>query len=272
MPELHSSKLRVFAVALAVCLVCSVLVSVASVSLRGLQEANRELDKQRNILAAADLLPDDARAETVRNIFENIETRLVDLRSGRFVAKNSDIAEQLGDYDAQRLVRNQDLSAPLAADTDIAGLGRREHYAQVYLVWEHGRIESVILPIRGYGLWSTLHGFIALRSDWNTVVGLGFYQHGETPGLGGEVDNPLWKQRFVAKQVYDLVQEDSVFSQVALGVGKSSKTRQQRHYVDGISGATITTRGVHNMIHYWLGEDGFGPFLSHLKSVDPDLI
>ena len=74
----------------------------------------------------------------------------------------------------------------------------------MYLVRDNaGEIDTLILPIRGYGLWSTLWGFIALEEDYNTVVGLGFYSHAETPGLGGEVDNPKWKGQWPGKKVAD---------------------------------------------------------------------
>ena len=151
----------------------------------------------------------------------------------------------------------------VVGDEDIARLGRRENYSQVYLVQSpQGEIEKVILPIRGAGLWSTLYGFIALESDANTVAGLGFYEHGETPGLGGEVDNPRWIAHWPGKQVY----RDG---DVALGLIKGSvdpSSPKARWQVDGLAGATLTARGVTNLVHFWLGENGFEPFLNNLKS------
>ncbi|MOA31350.1 Na(+)-translocating NADH-quinone reductase subunit C [compost metagenome] len=117
--------------------------------------------------------------------------------------------------------------------------------------------------MRGYGLWSTLYGFLALKGDLNTVVGLGFYQHGETPGLGGEVDNPKWKALWNGKSLFDEQ------GQLAIQIIKGSVDAQSpnaSHQVDGLAGATLTSKGVHNLLHFWLGENGFGPFLAKLNN------
>ena len=263
---MHQSNTRMLLVALAVCLSCSIVVSTASVGLRGLQAANQLLDKQRNILSAAGLLSDGASATEIRQAFEHIETRLVDLESGYFVPHRSEIAEQLSDYDVRTVSRDERFSKVLDADTDIAGLKRRERYAQIYLVREQNQFKSIVLPVRGYGLWSTLYGFIALESNFNTVTGLAFYQHGETPGLGGEVDNPQWKQRWRGKQIY---RNNAINENIAISVTKKPPQQSSAiHHVDGLSGATITTRGVHQMMRYWFGEHGFGPFLKNLNTTN----
>jgi Na+-transporting NADH:ubiquinone oxidoreductase subunit C len=123
-------------------------------------------------------------------------------------------------------------------------------------------IETMILPIHGYGLWSTLYGFIALEGDLKTVVGLGFYQHAETPGLGGEVDNPNWRQQWTGKVVYD--EDGEVAVQVLKGSVDSSNPNAE-HQVDGLAGATLTSRGVEALVRFWLGENGFGPFLENIN-------
>lgn len=268
---MDSSVLRIFGVALAVCIVCSIVVSTASVGLRGYQEANKKLDRQRNVLAAAGLLPKGANADTVQAVFEQIQVRLVDLRTGHLVSKHGDIGLQLSDYDVQLVSRDERFSDALQDSEDIAGIVRRERYAQVYLVQGDNRVKSVIFPIRGYGLWSTLYGFIALKADLNTVIGLGFWQHGETPGLGGEVDNPSWKARWRNKRLY-LAKDGAVSHNAALTVGKKPSSHGERYHVDGLSGATITSRGVQNMIRYWFGQTGYGPFLNYVKSVGLDEI
>ena len=128
---------------------------------------------------------------------------------------------------------------------------------------EQGEIETLILPIHGYGLWSTLYGFMALESDLKTVVGLGFYQHAETPGLGGEVDNPNWKKQWTGKVVYD--ESGDVDISVIKG-GVDSNSPNAEHQVDALAGATLTSRGVENLVRFWLGQDGFGEFLDHLRA------
>lgn len=243
-------------VTLSLCVVCAVVVSAAAVMLRPLQAANQALDRKENILAAAGLLESGV---SVEQQFERVETRLVDLARGQF----SDALDPQS-YNQRKASKDPALSTKVPSEEDIAKIQRRAKYAEVYLVKdERGGLDKVILPIKGYGLWSTLHGFIALEGDLNTVAGIGFYEHAETPGLGGEVDNPRWKSIWHGKKVY------GENGEVALRVikGQVDTTRPESvHQVDGLSGATLTSRGVHNLIQYWLGEQGFAPFLANLRS------
>lgn len=246
---------KVLTVAVALCLVCSVVVSSAAVLLRDAQEANKARDKKSNILAAAGLLEPDM---SVEEQFEKIEVKMVDIATGKF----TDVVSP-DTYEQRKAAKNPELSVSLSKEEDVAGISRRAKYAVVYLVRNGDDLEKVVLPVRGPGLWSTLYGFIAIEGDLNTVAGLGFYEHGETPGLGGEVDNPLWKDNWPGKKIYG---EDG---EVQLSVIKGSvdKSRPEAiHQVDGLSGATLTTRGVDNLIEFWMGENGFGKFLSNLKA------
>lgn len=245
---------RTIGVALVLCIACSLVVASAAVMLKPVQITNKALDRKRNILAAAGMLQPGVGVEEQ---FEQVETRMVDLRTGQFTDEiDPDNFEQI------KAARDPELSIPLTNDEDIAGIGRRENYAQVYVVEQDGEIDRIILPVRGYGLWSTLYGFLALEGDGNTVSGLGFYEHAETPGLGGEVDNPRWKALWPGKEIYD---EGSVAIQLVKGSVDPS-TPQAEHKVDALSGATLTSRGVTNLLHFWLGEMGFRPFLNNLRS------
>ncbi len=242
-------------VALLLCIVCSVFVASAAVLLRPAQQANKDLDRKTNILAAAGLLEE---GRGVEEQFEAVSTRLVDFSSGKF----TDVLD-VNTYDQRKASKDPALSDALSDEEDIAGILRRAKYGVVYLVENDQGIDKIILPIKGYGLWSTLHGFLALEADFNTVAGIGFYEHAETPGLGGEVDNPLWKAKWIGKRVYG--DENGV----ALSVikGKVDTSRPQAVYqIDGLSGASLTSRGVNNLIHYWLGENGYATFLSNLKN------
>ena len=245
---------KVIGVALALCVVCSVVGSTAAVKLKPAQEVNKTRDLKRNILQAAGLY--DA-SQSVESQFESISTRVVDLRTGRFT---DDIDP--ASFDQRAASKDPAGSAELSDDQDVAKLSRREHYSLVYLVESDQGIDKIILPIRGYGLWSTLYGFVALESDANTIVGLGFYEHGETPGLGGEVDNPRWKAFWPGKQVYK--NEEVAIALTKGAVDPASADAAWR--VDGLSGATLTSRGVTNLVQFWLGQDGFQPFLTHLKA------
>ncbi|HEY8384973.1 MAG TPA: Na(+)-translocating NADH-quinone reductase subunit C [Porticoccaceae bacterium] len=246
---------KVIGVALGLCLVCSVVVSASAVLLRDTQQANQALDIKRNILAAAGEFQEGV---GVAEQFSNVEIRAVDLETGKFTD-----AVDVNAYDQNKAARDPALSDRLTANEDLAKIGRREKYALVYIFRQGDELEKVVLPVKGAGLWSTLYGFLALESDLNTVAGLGFYEHSETPGLGGEVDNPVWKNRWPGKKVYG--DSDEVRLTVIKGSVDSGRP-EAVHQVDGLSGATLTTRGVDNMIQFWMGEKGFAKFLSNLKS------
>lgn len=245
---------RTVFVALALCVVCSLVVSTAAVSLKPAQEANKALDRKRNILAAAGLLVE---GETVEKQFQQVTTRVVDLRTGEYTdAVNPD------SYEQKKAAKEKDMSEDLTPKQDIAKIGRRENYSLVYLVEKDGKLDKVILPVRGYGLWSTLYGFLALESDGDTIAGLGFYEHGETPGLGGEVDNPRWKSQWPGKHVY---KEGEAAIQLIKGT-VSPDMQGAEYKVDGLAGATLTSKGVTNLMHFWLGEMGFKSYLNNLKA------
>lgn len=255
MSSKKESVSRTIIVALLVCLVCSIVVSVAAVSLKPVQVKNQLLDKQRNILLIAGLLEE---GPSIAEQFEQVTARLVDLRTGKF----SDAFEPLS-YDQQAAARDPNLSSALESHEDVASIRRREHYATVYMIENDDGIETMILPIHGYGLWSTLYGFLALEGDLNTIRGLGFYQHGETPGLGGEVDNPRWRELWKGNVVYN--EEGEVGVQVVKGTVDGSDPRRQ-YKVDGLAGATLTSRGIEHLVRFWMGDTGFRTFLHNLKA------
>ena len=144
---------------------------------------------------------------------------------------------------------------------DPAGLGgRRENFAKVFL---YPSQDQIILPIRGRGLWSTLWGYIALSKDANTIHGITFYQHRETPGLGGEVDNPRWKAQWRGKQA---IRDGEVVLQVMRWGQVTDPSRQ----IDGLAGATITTAGVDRLVRFWLGDQGFGKYLARPDKFTPE--
>lgn len=241
-------------VAFSVCLVCAVVVSTAAVALKPLQDANIERDRQQNILAAAGLLDESM---TVEEQFSSVQVRAVDLFTGQFT---DDIDPT--SYDHLKAAKSSDLSSSFAElnTSDIAKIGRRENYAVVYLVEDaRGQLDKVILPIRGYGLWSTMQGFLALEEDLNTVAGIGFFSDGETPGLGGEINNPDWKAQWINKEAFNN-------GALVLEVIKGAAAPDAASTIDGLSGATLTTKGVDNLIKFWLGENGFRPFLDNLKA------
>ena len=184
--------------------------------------------------------------------------KLVDLERGEF-ASGAGVPDPAA-YDQRRATSDPQLSA--AAAPNAAQITRLPRYATVYLVMDAGVPVKVVLPIQGKGLWSTLYGFLALERDVSTIAGITFYEHGETPGLGGEVDNPRWKARWPGRLAFDQKGEPKIH----VIRGAAGAPEQDPYQVDGLSGATITSRGVSNMLTFWLGESGFGPFLTKLRA------
>lgn len=253
---------NVLFVAVAVCLVCSIVVSSAAVLLAPLRLENQQLDKKQNILRAAGMLPEndnvDAAGRSVDEIFTEFEVRAVDLNTGRFV-DSVDVTV----YDPIKAAKKPDESMVLPSEQDIAVIKRRENVSLIYIKRTDGVIDKVVIPVRGYGLWGTLLGYLALEGDLETIAGLGFYFHKETPGLGGEVDNPKWKALWPGVEAFDASGEPAV---ALVKTRSPENSRAASHEVDALSGATLTTRGVENLVRFWTGDLGFGPLLNNLKT------
>lgn len=241
-------------VALVVSLVCSSLVASAAVLLKPRQVENARLQMRRNILEVADL---SEGAGGIDERFESIEPRVVDLETGAYV-ESVDASQ----FDPMEAARDPDRSIAIPPEIDVARLGRRADRALVYLVRRDGEIDRIILPVWGYGLWSTMYGFVALESDGNTIADITFYSHGETPGLGDFIEEPDWRALWHGKQVFD----ESGNVAIRMKKGRvSPDDPRARFLVDGVSGATLTGNGVTNLMKYWFGEHGYGPYLRALR-------
>lgn len=242
---------KTIAVAVAVCLVASMVVSAAAVALRPLQQINALKDKQINILQVAGIY--DPAADVVK-AFDAFEPRVLDLETGNFTTK-FDPAE----FDDRAAA--DDPATSVALSDDPAGIGRQAKFVTVYLLRDDaGAVDKVILPIHGYGLWSTLYGFIALEENGNDIFGLQFYEHAETPGLGAEVDNDRWKALWKGKKLAD------ADGNLQISVTKTAPAAGKQYHVDALAGATLTSAGVHNLVNFWMGQRGYGPFLENLKA------
>ncbi len=267
----RDSLFKTFKVALSLCLVCSLLVSAAAIGLRDQQKFNKQREQQKNILVAAgEFDPAKNTVSEVPQLFEEkVEVKLIDLKTGEVVPAEQYeeliLVKELSEYDQRRATSNDKLSYEIPGESDVANIKTRENYSMVYFVKnEEGKQTRLVLPIRGYGLWSIMRGFISvdlstLSEDPSTleVAGLTYYEQGETPGLGGEVDNESWKALWPGKHVYDA--EGNVLLDVV-------KQPDSDYEVDALAGATITSNGVANMMTYWFGEEGFGPFLKQLMN------
>lgn len=245
---------------LVLCLACSMAVSLLAVGLKERQDANKLLDRRTNVLGVAGLIEagEKPTAEEVATLFEEIETLVIDRRSGEILSDvDADTVDPL--KEAKDPAISTETPKAFAKSTQVKRLPDR---LVAYRVNAEGH-ECLVFPIHGNGLWSTLYGFLAVKPDLEYVAGITYYEHGETPGLGGEVENPRWKGQWPGKRLLDAE------GNVVLSVVKAGAVQDEQTEIDGMSGATITSRSVSSMIELWLGDEGYGPFLDQLRKVNP---
>ena len=242
----------------ALCLVCSAAVSALAVGLKPQQEENKRLDKAKQIVQVAGLVEpgQPITPEEIAALFAEIEEKVIDRVSGQVLDIDPDTVDPRAAAKDPALSQETPDYKSLYAATQVT---RLPDQLKVYFVNVAGS-ESIVLPIHGYGLWTTLYGFLAVRPDLSEVVGITYYEHGETPGLGGEVDNPGWKAQWPGKIPFG--NDGELLLQVLKAGAPVTRPESQ---VDGLSGATITTKGVDSMLKLWLGKHGYGPFFQALQ-------
>ena len=254
---MNESIVKTIGVAFAVCLICSLVVSASAVSLRDLQKENKLNDKRIKILQVADIYDPNI---SIAEQFSELESKFIDFNTGLMMDEYNNFS--IDEYDQIVVTKDPNLSSKVPSSEDIAIIKNRENVGKIYILRDEvGTIDKLVLPIRGYGLWGTLYGYISIEEDFNTVSGIEFYDHKETPGLGAEVDNPKWKAQWKGKKIYkdNKVNLAVIKGKVEAGDSESS------YKIDGLSGATITSRGVTNMVAYWFGESGYSSLLRELN-------
>ena len=242
-----------------VCVVCALFVSGAAVTLQPRQKANARLYMEKNVLIAAGLVKpgEDISRQQVERFFQaEVKARLVDFATGELLPEDKVNAR---DYD-QRAARN-DPGASRVAPPNNAGVGRMPTSGVVYFVSRNGQVEQVVIPLEGLGMWGTVYGFMALGRDASTVRGLTYYEHKETPGLGGEISNPAWLALWQGRKAYD-EQGAPRISVIKGGAGPADKDPL---HVDGLSGATITSNAITRLTQFWLSDNGYGRFLKRFR-------
>ena len=258
--SVQERPLHTWLVALLVCGGCALLVAGSVVLLRPLQREHLERERELRVLAMVAAVP--GLEEVVGGLrMEDLEVRRVELESGASVPESDP-----GPFDVRRVAGDPARTQPLPAERDPAGIGRRPLHLPVYIVREGDALRLVVLPVYGSGYASTLWGYLALDGDLNTIQALTFYQHGETPGLGAEIETPAWQRQWTGKRVRS--PDGSIRIRVAKGP-VDPRSAEAAYEVDGISGATLTMRGVTNLVRFWLGPDGFGAFLERLREEEP---
>jgi Na+-transporting NADH:ubiquinone oxidoreductase subunit C len=266
----NDSLEKTIAIAVALCLVCSVLVSFGAVALKPLQVYNKNLDMKKNILDVAGLMEEGTDIDAA--FAERIEAKIVDMETGEYVDNvNAD------EYDQRKATKDPKQSVAIPKEKDIAHIRAKAKLGKVFLVKEGDQIKSIILPVSGYGLWSTLYGFLSLDADGQTVQSINFYDQAETPGLGGEVVNPKWRALWKGKKVYAESDqpamdkgsiEEADVGEPALALIKGTVDVEKpgsQYQVDGLAGATLTSTGVTNLVRYWMGKEGFARYLSKVR-------
>ena len=263
---------KTIGVAIGVCLICSVLVSVAFVQLKPIQDKNKELDKLKNILQAGGISTDGN--SDIKKVYEdNIDPIIINLKSGDILTDPDELLKP-ENFDIEALAKDPGHSSLIPPDKDIADIKRHPDNMIIYNVKASdgsGEIVKRIFPMYGRGLWSTMYGLLALDKDMRTIKGFTFYKHEETPGLGGEVDNPKWKGQWKDKIAF-VLSGDKIDLKIEVLKGQVIKERPgAESQIDGLSGSTLTTRGINNLVRFWLGFDGkewgstgYGPYIKKL--------
>lgn len=215
----REGNLYTFLFAFGICVICSLGLALAYSNLRPRQLANIKLDKQKNIMVASGILSKEVigskSREALSQLFaDNFESQVLDLK-GNITDKTVDMV-------------------PPKSKTDLILYKRKA---------VDGSRPIYVFPIAGKGLWSTMYGYFALEDDLNTVKGITFYQHGETPGLGAEVDQAWFTANYVGKRILNK-NGNLVSVSIVKGKVKDIPEGLKPHSVDGISGATLTCNGV----------------------------
>jgi Na+-transporting NADH:ubiquinone oxidoreductase subunit C len=255
----NDSIKKVLIVSFSLCIFCSVLVSGAAIFLKEKQQLNKIMDVKRNLLIASGVLgPSVTNEKEILAAYTKVTELAVDLSTGEIVD-----GVNVESLDTRKLAKTAGENIVLSSGDDIAKIKTISKISKVYLVRNDlNEVEKIVLPVHGKGLWSTLYGFLALAPDTKTIKGLGFYEHGETPGLGGEVDNPRWKKNWANKVVLD----DNFDPQIVIVKGQvDHKLDANNNKIDGLSGATITSNGVQALVNFWVSGNGYGPFLAKYR-------
>lgn len=232
---MRQSNLYIILYAAAITVVCGGALAIASQSLKPLQDANIEMERKQNILATVMELKEGDNIEQLYS--SRVKERVIDFQGNvkaGVKASSVSIAEQYKKKPEERLLPIYEF----LNQTDTT------------------KIENAVMPVYGYGLWNNIWGFVALKSDLNTVQGVKFEHAGETPGLGARITSDDIQARYKGKLVFD---GDNVLS-VVMQKGEGFDYAADAHKVDGMSGATLTGKGVNNML-----KDYFACYKNYLK-------
>lgn len=224
---MRQSNLYIIIYSAILTIVCGGLLALASEGLKEKQQANIELERKQNILSTVMNLKD---GDDINQIYSGrVQELVIDFQGNvkeGMKASTIDIAKEYKKKPEERLL-------PLYAFKSES---------------DQSKIENVVLPVYGYGLWNNIWGFVALQSDLNTIQGVSFAHAGETPGLGARITSEDIQSRYRGKSIFD----QSTMVSVTMMKGEGLDYSTNPHAVDGMSGATLTGKGVNNMLKEYL--------------------
>ncbi len=276
--KFKDSPMNTAIIAGTLCLVCAFVVSLAASSLKSIQDSNIALDRKKNLLAVTKF-PAEAMANSdaiKSNFKDNFEVMIIDMETGeeaweacrdalKSIGKKWETREEvIENYDQFTIskTKRSEVADKIEGD-DPANVKYREKFSHVYILKnDDGTPKTYVFPIRGYGLWSMMRGYLGVKPDFQTVEGLVFYDQAETPGLGGEVKSQRFKDAWPGKQLY------AESGDVQIRMIKNAP--QDDHSIDALSGATITSNGVTNAMEYWMGPQGFKNYIDRQKGDAPE--
>jgi len=245
----NNSRTKTILMAFLVAGISAAFVSGATVVLRPIQTANRAAEEQARIEALVQGIPGMSALLTQSG--GQLSTVVVDLGTGR-------AADGVTAAGLEATLADPGNWTALDPGADLAGLGQRPDYAQIFLLRDAGEeVSLILLPLSGQGYGGRIDAILALRGDTNTIAGMTVTGHSETPGLGARIEEGSWQASFPGTELRDAANE--MRFRVARGVASGV------HEVDGITGATRTGRGITQMVRFWLGPDGYGPLLAAVR-------
>ena len=243
----NESRTKTVAMAFLVAAICAILVSTATVVLRPIQAANRAAEQQARLESLVAGVPGMSALLAQGG---TLSTVVVNLKRG---AAAKDITPET----LETALSEAANWTSLTPAQDIAGLGNRPDYAQIYLLRDGDEISLALLPVAGVGYNGRIDAILALRGDMQTIAGLTVTDQSETPGLGARIEEPAWQAQFAGKRATD--DRGNIRFAVARGPAAND------HEVDGITGATRTSNAVTQMMRFWLGPDGYGPLIAAIR-------
>lgn len=276
---MQRSNLYTYTFALIICVFASVLLALASTALKPAQQTSQRLDIVKNLLSVTGITNEElakmSPGEIMSMYKEHFEVRLVD--KNKEPVERSFIEEELkklnykekelSELKAFELIDTYNAKINLLAKKAGTSVEKYDRGIKPVYVYRKGEdIDAYIVPIAGPGLWGMMYGYIALKPDLNTVAGIRFYKHQETPGLGGEAEKPWFTSRFEGKHILN---DEGEFVSVKIAKGgegsaENAHPNELDHYVDGISGATITTKGINEFLKNDLQK--YEPYFKTIRS------